>query len=265
VCHRWRHRRHQCAAFNHGTGERECIAESRSIRQLLAAGDCVATHIPLCDYLEVNAYGESHRRGSWWLAFVIVTCARRHPHRRNVRESHRSLVLRSLAAWKVAAGSVDRTSRQIATSRGSDLAVKRLGRGPFRDAAPCPSARPRSEWLQSGVPSPSWLSEREPIRTMSVIGSAPSDAGQLNQTESAAGMSALRVGHNRQARDDHQGCKHHVVVALHAVRSPVAREGGQRGVIIVRGYRRAVVVDRYARRLLLFLPTIDCTIHSRRK
>jgi len=100
---------------------------------------------------------------------------------------------------------------------------------------------------------------------MSVIGSAPSDAGQLNQTESAAGMSALRVGHNRQARDDHQGCKHHVVVALHAVRSPVAREGGQRGVIIVRGYRRAVVVDRYARRLLLFLPTIDCTIHSRRK
>jgi hypothetical protein len=59
---------------------------------------------------------------------------------------------------------------------------------------------------------------------MSVIGSAPSDAGQLNQTGSAAGMSALRVGHNCQARDDHQGRKHHVVVALHAVRSPVARE-----------------------------------------
>jgi hypothetical protein len=100
---------------------------------------------------------------------------------------------------------------------------------------------------------------------MSVIGSAPSDAGQLNQTGSAAGMSALRVGHNCQARDDHQGRKHHVVVALHAVRSPVASEGEQRGVIIVRGYRRAVVVDHYARRLLLFLPTIDCTIHSRRK
>jgi hypothetical protein len=51
----------------------------------------------------------------------------------------------------------------------------------------------------------------------SVIRSAASDAGQFNQTDSAAGMSALRVGHNCQARDNDQGLEHHAVVALHAM------------------------------------------------
>ena len=90
-------------------------------------------------------------------------CARRHPHRRNGPESQRSVVLRWLAVWRAAAGSVDQASRQTATSRGSDLAVKLLARGPCRDAAPCRSARPRSESVQGLVPSPANESPSAPM------------------------------------------------------------------------------------------------------